>query len=139
MAVQPQDRFSRTVRLTEAEIFAFAEASGDANPLHHDREYAASSKYGGIVASGPQTGALLMGLAASHFSAFGPKVGLEFTFLFRAAVPADDDLILAWLVIRVEPKRSGSLVEMRGRATDEEWFQAIADRRRYACRGGDAA
>ncbi|MCG8420560.1 MAG: MaoC family dehydratase [Proteobacteria bacterium] len=113
------------MRLTEAEISAFASAAGDANPLHHDREYAANSQYGGIVASGPHTGALLMGLVATHFSRFGSMVGLEFTFLFRAAVPADDDLTLEWLVIRVEPKRRGSLVELRGRLRTSSGVTAV--------------
>ena len=41
-------------------------------------------------------------------------MGSEFTVLFKAGVPAHDGLTHEWLVIRVEPKRSGApLVELR--------------------------
>jgi len=94
MEIQRRDRFSKTLRLSELEISTFASASGDANPLHHDQEYASNSRYGGIVASGPHTSALLMGFAASYFSDIGPMLGIEFTFFFKAPVLADDSLTL---------------------------------------------
>jgi len=126
MNVRPHDRFSKTVRLSEAEIAFFAAASGDSNPIHHDPEYAAGTRYRGIVASGPQTTALLLGLTAAHFSKIGAMVGLEFTTIFKAGVPADDDLTLEWLVIRVEPKRGGSLlVELRGRLRTSAGVTAV--------------
>ena len=117
MRSEPHERFSRTITLTEADIAAFATASGDHNPLHHDREFATRSRYGGIIASGPHTSALLMGLVATHFSPSGPMVGLEFSFYFRAPVPANDPLDLEWLVIRVSPtpRRSSEVAELRGR------------------------
>lgn len=40
------------VDITEARILAFAEASGDFNPLHVDEAYAAASPYRGRVAHG---------------------------------------------------------------------------------------
>lgn len=126
MRVRPSERFSKTLRLTEAEIASFATAVGDPNPIHHDAEYAAGTRYGGIVASGPQTTALLLALTASHFSEIGPMVGLEFTTIFKAGVPANDDLTLEWLVIRVEPKRNGSLlVELRGRLRTSAGITAV--------------
>ena len=124
--VRPHDRFSKTVRLTEAEIASFAAASGDPNPIHHDPHHAAATRYGGIVASGPQTTALLLGLTAAYFSEIGPMVGLEFTTIFKAGVPANDELTLEWLVIRVEPKRSGALlVELRGRLRTSTGVTAV--------------
>ncbi len=59
-------RFSKSVSLSAAEISAFADAAGDPNPIHHDPEWAKQSRYGGIVASGPQTSAMLMGLNVSQ-------------------------------------------------------------------------
>lgn len=103
--------------LTEREVAEFAASIGDWNPLHHNREYAARSRYGGIIASGPQTTALLMGLVATHFSQLGPMVGLDFSFQFYAGTPANVTLAFDWLVIRSEPTSSkkGDIVELRGR------------------------
>lgn len=127
MQFNPRDRFSKSLLLSESEISAFASAAGDANPLHHDREYASTSRYGGIIASGPQTSALLMGLVASHFSDIGPMVGLDFSFRFRAPVPAGDAFILEWLIIRVERKEAlgGHLVELRGRLQTSSGVTAV--------------
>lgn len=126
MEVRPHDRFAKTLRLSHAEIAAFATASGDPNPIHHDAAYASATRYGGIVASGPHTTALLLGLTAAHFSEIGPMVGLEFTTIFKAGVPADDALTLEWLIIRVTPKRSGALlVELRGRLRTSAGVTAV--------------
>lgn len=121
-AVQPPvrvgDRFEREVTLDEASIAAFATAAGDANPLHHDREVAARSRFGGLIASGPQTSSLLLGLCATWFTARGESVGLEFTFRFRKAVRTGESLHLAWHIVAIEPKPSlkGDLVSIEGRA-----------------------
>lgn len=126
VSIQPHDRFKKSVRLSESEIAAFATASGDPNPIHHDPEYASTTRYGGIAASGPQTTALLLGLTAAYFSEIGSMVGLEFTTIFKAGVPANDELTLEWLVIRAEPKRSGAvLVELRGRLRTSEGVTAV--------------
>ncbi len=116
-ALEPHHRFEKRLVLTGASIADFACASGDSNPLHHDLEFARNSRYGGIIASGPQTSAVLMGFVADHYSGVGPMVGLEFSFRFRAAVPAEDCVGLEWLVIRWTRTRGGEsqLVELRGR------------------------
>jgi len=117
MSIEPRTRFSRTLSLDEAGISSFAMAAGDHNPLHHDPEFARHSRYGGIVASGPQTAALLMGVVATHFSRIGPMVGIEFTFRFKGGVPANDPLSLDWIIVRstTTKRQSGDIVEMRGR------------------------
>lgn len=117
MFPKPHDRFSSQITLTPDAVVVFATAAGDHNPIHHDPEAAAASRYGGLVASGPQTSGLLMGLAASHFAQLGPMVGLDFWFRFRRPVYADDTIQLEWLVIRVTPhaRSGGQIVELRGR------------------------
>jgi acyl dehydratase len=44
---------SVTDTVTQARIDAYAELSGDYNPLHVDAEAAAASEFGGIIAHGP--------------------------------------------------------------------------------------
>jgi acyl dehydratase len=86
MKAQPRERFSSEIKLTPAMVAAYAHAAGDTNPIHHDPEFAASSRYGRLIASGTHTTALLLGLTASHFSKKGSVVGLEFWVRFRRPV-----------------------------------------------------
>ena len=121
------ERFSSTIMLTPAAVSAFARAAGDDNPLHHDAEHAAASRYGRLVASGPQTAAHLMALTASHFSQRGAMVGLEFWFRFRRPVFADETIRLEWLVISVEQNSrfGGEVIDLRGRIRNQASETAV--------------
>lgn len=112
-----KDRFSSTVCLTEAVVSEFANAVGDTNPLHHNPEFSRSRGFSDLVASGPQTSAMLMGMVANHFKEYGPMVGLEFQFFFKHAVLANTPLELEWMIIRIidKPHHQAQLVELRGR------------------------
>jgi acyl dehydratase len=123
----PRERFSSEVRLTPRTVGAYARAAGDDNPVHHDPEFAATTRYGRLIASGTHTTALLLGLTASHFSKRGAMVGLEFWVRFRRPIYADETIRLEWLVIRVTPndKREGDVVELRGRIRTEDGQTAL--------------
>ena len=123
----PHERFSSTIVLTPATVSAFARAAGDDNPLHHDPDHAAGTRYGRLVASGPQTTAHLMALTASHFSRRGPMVGLEFWFRFRRPVFADETIRLEWLVVSVKhnSRLGGDVIELRGRIRNEAGETAV--------------
>jgi acyl dehydratase len=104
------ETFSRRVRLSEAEIRAFANSVHDFNPLHHDHAVARAAGYPGLIASGTQVGSHLMALTASHFAqplADGtPRngLGMGFDIRFRAVVLADEDIEMRWTVTSVERK-----------------------------------
>jgi 3-hydroxybutyryl-CoA dehydratase len=117
MNVQPHDRFSSKVRLTPEAVRAYAVSVGDDNPVHHDAEFAAGTRFGKVIASGTQTGALLLALTAKHFSKGVSMVGLQFDLRFKKAIYADEEIELTWLVISVKPhqKLGGAIVELRGR------------------------
>jgi len=127
MKTVPYERFSSTIVLTPAAVSAFARAAGDDNPLHHDPDHAAATRYGRLVASGPQTTAHLMALTASHFSRRGDMVGLEFWFRFRRPVFADETIRLEWLVVSVKKnsRLGGDVIELRGRVRNETGETAI--------------
>jgi 3-hydroxybutyryl-CoA dehydratase len=57
--------FSRTV--TEERIRAYAEASGDFNPVHLDPGYAKTTQFGGVIAHGMLSMAFVSELMASNF------------------------------------------------------------------------
>jgi acyl dehydratase len=121
------DVFSRQVRFDAASISAFALSTGDTNPLHHDPAFAASTRFGGIIASGSHVSALLMGMCAGHFADKGTNVGLDFTFRFQAPVRIDDTVTLRWRVSATSPKLSlkGDIVTLEGEAVRSDGIVAV--------------
>jgi 3-hydroxybutyryl-CoA dehydratase len=124
---RPRERFSTEVTLTPATVGAYAQSVGDDNPVHHDPAFAASTRYGRVIASGTHTTALLLGLTASHFSKKGAMVGLEFWVRFRRPIFADETIRLEWLVVKVtrSDKLGGDIVELRGRIRSESGYTAL--------------
>ena len=59
MHTEPHERFSAVLALEPGATSAFARAAGDLNPLHHDADFAATTRFGRMLASGPQTTAHL--------------------------------------------------------------------------------
>lgn len=108
------------VKLSLEEIATFARLSGDLNPLHHDEVYAQPTRFGGVIVSGPQLIALMMGLTATYFSRETAMLGLEFTFHFQKAVKADEMITMEWEIVIVEPKASlqGVIVSLDGKVTN---------------------
>lgn len=127
MKAHPRERFSSEVALSPAMAAAYAHAAGDDNPVHHDPDFATSTRYGRLIASGTHTTALLLGLTASHFSKQGAMVGLEFWVRFRRPIYADETIRLDWLVVKVTPNEQlgGDIVELRGRIKGQDGRTAL--------------
>jgi acyl dehydratase len=121
------ERFASEVTLTTTTVAEYARAAGDNNPVHHDTEFARSTRFGRLIASGTHTTALLLGLTASHFSQRGPMVGLEFWVRFNRAIYVDERIRLEWLVIRVtaNQKLGGDVVELRGRIRGQDGTTSV--------------
>lgn len=106
------ETFTLVVRLGDDEIRAGARDLYDLNPLHHDLAAARAAGYPGLIASGAHTGAIFMGMTATHFSAPAPDgsarsmLGLGFDIKFRNVVFADEDITLRWTVARSTWKAS---------------------------------
>jgi acyl dehydratase len=128
MKVKPGDKFSETIRLTPEDASAFALAARDHNPIHHDAEAAARSRYQRLIASGTQTTARLMALTATHFSKLGDMVGLEFNVKFHRPVYSDDTILLEWQVVSVEESAylKGEVVELRGRISNGDNHKVVS-------------
>jgi 3-hydroxybutyryl-CoA dehydratase len=125
--VRSHQRFSSKVVLTPASVAEFARNVGDDNPIHHDKAFAAQTRFGRLIASGTHTTALLLALTASHFSKYGAMLGLEFWQRFRRPIFADETIMLEWLVIRVTPnaKLRGDIVDLRGRIKGADGLTAV--------------
>ncbi|MBE0616279.1 MAG: MaoC family dehydratase [Burkholderiales bacterium] len=117
MLTRAHERFSSEIALTPTMVRDYALAVGDTNPVHHDPDFAATTRYGRLIASGAHTAALLFALTASHFSSKGSVVGLGFEIRYRRPIYADETIRLEWLVRKVthNMKLGGHVVELRGR------------------------
>jgi acyl dehydratase len=125
--VEVGDSCTRRLNFSRAQIADFARLTGDDNPLHHDLEAARRARHRDIIASGQQTSAQLMGLAATHFSrtdAAGARdlLCLNFNFAFKAPVFADVDVDLSWAAANVEWQTglAGWVVQIEGQARAAE-------------------
>ena len=121
------EAFSKQVHFDASGIAEFATLSGDTNPLHHDAAYAAGSRFGGIIASGPQVTSLLMAMVAAYLASRGPGVGLGFNFRLRSAVRAGETVTLRWKVTAVKEKRSlgGHVISLEGEAVRPDGTVAV--------------
>ena len=128
MAVTIGEVFSKQHLFTAEDISDFARRAGDMNPLHHGAEMAAGTRFGGLIASGSQTSALLMGLAAAHLSRDHDTVGLEFTFRFRRAVSAGTQATLSWTIVSTKPnaKLGGDVVDFHGQIIDDAGVRYVS-------------
>lgn len=105
---------------------AFALLVGDTNPMHHDEAAASASRFGGLIVSGTETTARMMGLTAAHFSALGETVGLEFNFKFRRAVPMGTRAVIRWTVSDITHKPGlGTIATCTGTLTLENGVVAV--------------
>src|SRR5579875_1491407 len=109
------------VAFTPESVRAFATMANDVNPLHHDAEIAARSRFGGLIASGAQTTGVLLGSLAGHIPEGNASLGLSCAFRLRTATPADAKTLARWTVAEIVPKPSlaGVLVELSGSLEDE--------------------
>ncbi len=106
----------QTLVFDKPSIRAFATMSGDANPMHHDAEFAAATRFGGLIASAGHYSAQMMGAVATWLSQRTGSLGLEFTFQFRRAVLVDSVMTLEWRIIDIvsKPSLKGHIVSMEG-------------------------
>lgn len=108
LAVGDSGVFTKTIR--ESDVFAFADASGDFNPLHIDEEYAKRTQFGRRIAHG----ILTAGIISTVLGGVIPGVGTIFVELhtrFLKPVYFGDTLTARATVMEiVNPKRVRMLV-----------------------------
>ncbi|MGB2693108.1 MAG: MaoC/PaaZ C-terminal domain-containing protein [Thermodesulfobacteriota bacterium] len=114
--------FEQTIKLSKEEISTFAKLSGDMNPLHHDEGVAKASRFGGIIASGPQSSALFMGTIATNIVPGYIGLGMEIQGQFKAPIKPNIELQIRWAVTEVIPKAKlqGYIVTCKGGIYDKD-------------------
>jgi 3-hydroxybutyryl-CoA dehydratase len=83
------DTFSTSKQITDAVVRAFAELSGDFNPIHLDEEFASKTRFGRRIAHGMISGALISAVLGYEFKE-RKIVYLSQTLKFTAPVFLDD-------------------------------------------------
>jgi acyl dehydratase len=77
--------------VTARDIELFTEITGDRNPLHYDRDFAAQSRFGEIIVQGGVTTGLLNAVVASDLPGPG-SVFLHVDWSFKAPVRPQDEI-----------------------------------------------
>lgn len=117
LSVGDTAEFSKT--LTEADVFAFAGASGDHNPLHIDEEYARRSIFGQRIAHG----ILVAGIISTVLGGDLPGLGTIFVELhIRFTQPVflgDTVTALATVIEIINARRVRLLVACRNQAGED--------------------
>jgi acyl dehydratase len=94
------DIFSTSKQITDAVVRAFAEISGDFNPIHLDDEFAAKTQFGKRIAHGMISGALISAVLGNEFRE-KKIVYLSQTMKFIAPVFIDDTVTATATVINI--------------------------------------
>ncbi len=91
----------RARRLTRDCIAAFGDVSGDYNPVHFDDEYAESTPFGGVVAHGIHSAALISAVIGEELPGHG-AIYLGQTLKFHGPVRPGDVVVAEVLVDDVD-------------------------------------
>lgn len=94
------DKFSVSKQITDAVVRAFAELSGDFNPIHLDEEFAAKTRFKKRIAHGMISGALISAVLGYEFKE-RKVVYLSQTMKFIAPVFLDDTITATAIVTQI--------------------------------------
>lgn len=100
MAPEPGQTATRTITLTSEHVKAYAEMTGDHNPLHFDETFAAGTKFERLVVQGGLTTGLLHALVAMEMPGPG-TVFLSQNWRFTAPVYIGDTITATAEVLSV--------------------------------------
>jgi len=89
MKFKPGDTASLSKTIGDEDIRAFADASGDHNPLHLDEEFAKQTRFGRRIAHGMLSASLISAVIANELPGEG-SIYLGQTLQFVAPVFLDD-------------------------------------------------
>jgi len=103
--------------ITDAEIEAFAVASGDRNPIHFDEEHAKDTIFKGRIAHGILTASLISTVIGEQMPGHG-SIYLSQTLKFRAPVRPGDQVDVVCKVIDMVPEKRRITVDCVCRVGD---------------------
>ena len=104
MDIKIGDKFSNERTVTDELIRAFAELSGDHNPIHLDEEFAKITRFGKRIAHGMLSGAFISAVLGIEFEA-RKIVYLSQTMRFIAPVFIDDTITTTGTVTAIREEK----------------------------------
>jgi acyl dehydratase len=110
MQLKIGDKFSVSKQITDAVVRAFAELSGDYNPIHLDDEFAAKTRFGKRIAHGMISGALISAVLGYELKD-RKIVYLSQTLKFTAPVFIDDTVTATATVTNIREDKNIVTVE----------------------------
>lgn len=110
MELKIGDKFSTSKQITDRVVRAFAELSGDYNPIHLDEEFAAKTRFGKRIAHGMISGALISAVLGYELKD-RKIVYLSQTLKFTAPVFIDDTVTARATVTNIREDKNIVTVE----------------------------
>lgn len=101
LAVGVSKTYSKT--LTEQDIILFAACSGDINPIHLDKEFAATTTFGEPIAHGMWTGALVSAAIATQLPGPG-SIYRGQNLVFKHPVKVGDTITVTLVVSEIKQR-----------------------------------
>lgn len=99
------EKASLTKQITEADVFHFAEVTGDRNPIHIDPEYASQTRFKERIAHGMLTASLISAVLGNHLPGPG-NIYVSQSLAFKAPVKLGDVIEAEVEVIEKIPERN---------------------------------
>jgi acyl dehydratase len=97
-------RARRTQTITATEVELYAQITGDRNPLHFDADFAARTRFGGLVAQGGITAGMLNALVAMDLPGAG-TVFMSQSLKYLAPAYLGDTLTAEVEVLSLKPDK----------------------------------
>lgn len=98
------DTYRLAVRFTQDDVIAFAEVTGDRNPIHLDADYAAHTPFGRPIVHGFLSSAVFSRVFGTLFPGEG-TIYLAQEMSFRAPVFVDEDYEAEFVITEIRTDR----------------------------------
>lgn len=121
------DTYEYAFRFTQEEVVAFAQLTGDDNPLHLDPDYAATTAFKRPIIHGMLSASVFTKIIGTRFPGYG-SIYMGQTFQFMRPMFVDTDYKVTFTVISLNPqKHTGEILgEITDAATGKVTIKGVA-------------
>lgn len=116
---------SQTIHITPEMVAAFADVTGDHNPLHTDPAYA-EPRFGGVIAHGVLLVGFFSALLATQLPGPG-AVARALNVRFRAPARPGDEIRIEVQIVELVPRIRKAILEGRAFVGDRVLLQITAE------------